>query len=108
MPAACAAVSGATVTVTNKATGAIRRAVTNSEGVYAFPALLPGAYELKVEQAGFKKAVLDNITLEVQQTSRRDVTHLDVRQAARRDAGGATYRRGIPATTHSGFAVPGR
>jgi hypothetical protein len=69
-----AAVSGATVTVTNKATGAIRRAVTNSEGLYAFPALLPGLYELKVEQAGFKTAVLDNITLEVQQTSRRDVT----------------------------------
>ena len=69
-----AAVAGATVTVTNKATGAIRRAVSNSEGLYAFPSLLPGLYELKVEQAGFKTAVLGNITLEVQQTSRRDVT----------------------------------
>jgi hypothetical protein len=69
-----AAVAGATVTVTNKATGAIRRAVSNGEGLYAFPSLLPGLYELKVEQAGFKTAVLGNITLEVQQTSRRDVT----------------------------------
>jgi len=69
-----AAVSGAGVTVTNKATGATRRATTNNEGLYAFPALLPGVYELKVEAAGFKTAQLDNITLEVQQTSRRDVT----------------------------------
>jgi hypothetical protein len=69
-----AAVSGATVTVTNKATGAMRKAATNSEGLYAFPALLPGLYGLKVEAAGFKTAALDNFTLEVQQTSRRDVT----------------------------------
>ena len=69
-----AAVSGAAVIVTNKATGATRRAVTNSGGLYAFPSLLPGVYELKVEHAGFKTALLDNITLEVQQTSRRDVT----------------------------------
>jgi hypothetical protein len=69
-----AAVSGATVTVTNKATGAARKVVTNSEGLYSFPSLMPGVYELKVERAGFKTAALDNITLEVQQTARRDVT----------------------------------
>jgi hypothetical protein len=68
-----AAVSGATVTVTNKATGATRRATTNTEGLYAFPSLLPGMYELKVEAAGFKTAQLGNITLEVQQTARRDI-----------------------------------
>jgi uncharacterized membrane protein len=51
-----AAVSGATATVTNKATGATRRVTTNSEGLYAFPGLLPGVYELKVEQGGFKTA----------------------------------------------------
>jgi hypothetical protein len=68
-----AAVSGATATVTNKATGATRKVVTNSEGLYSFPSLMPGVYELKVEQAGFKTARLDNITLEVQQTARLDV-----------------------------------
>jgi hypothetical protein len=68
-----AAVSGATATVTNKATGATRKVVTNSEGLYSFPSLTPGVYELKVEQAGFKTARLDNITLEVQQTARLDV-----------------------------------
>jgi hypothetical protein len=68
-----AAVSGANVTVTNKATGALRKATTNSEGLYSFPSLLPGIYELKVEQSGFKTARLDNIKLEVQQTARLDV-----------------------------------
>jgi hypothetical protein len=68
-----AAVSGATATVTNKATGVTRKVVTNSEGLYSFPSLMPGVYELKVEQAGFKTARLDNITLEVQQTARLDV-----------------------------------
>jgi hypothetical protein len=68
-----AALTGATVTVTNKATAATRIATTNSEGLYAFPSLLPGLYELKVEQQGFKTARLDNITLAVQQTARLDV-----------------------------------
>ncbi len=68
------AIAGATVTVTNKATGAARRVTTNSEGLYSFPSLLPGAYELKIEQAGFKTAKLDNIRVEVQQTVRLDVT----------------------------------
>ena len=74
MPKWGAAVSGASVTVTNKATGAARKITTNNEGLYAFPSLLPGQYDLKIEQQGFKTAVRDNITLEVQQTVRLDVT----------------------------------
>jgi hypothetical protein len=69
-----AAVSGATVTVTNKATGAARRAATNSEGLYAFPSLLPGQYEVRIEHSGFKSVLRDNINLEVQQTIRLDAT----------------------------------
>ncbi len=68
-----ASVAGATVTVTNKATGATRKVVTTGEGLYAFPSLLPGLYEMKIERQGFKTSFLDNITLEVQQTLRRDV-----------------------------------
>ena len=52
-----AAVAGASVTVTNKATGATRKVTTNSEGLYSFPSLPPGVYELKVEQTGFKTAL---------------------------------------------------
>ena len=67
------AVAGATVMVRNKATGATRNITTNNEGLYTFPSLLPGQYDLKIEQQGFKTAVRDNITLEVQQTVRLDV-----------------------------------
>jgi hypothetical protein len=69
-----AAVVGATVTVTSQATGAARRATTNSEGIYSFPSLLPGDYEMKVEQQGFKTAVRGNVQLQVQQTARIDIT----------------------------------
>ena len=69
-----AAVAGGTVSITNKATGATRKITTNSEGLYSFPSLLPGTYALKVEQAGFKTAQIDDIKLEVQQTSRLDIT----------------------------------
>ena len=68
-----ATLGGATVTVMNKATASTRITTTNSEGLYAFPSLSPGLYELKVEQQGFKTARLDNITLAVQQTARLDV-----------------------------------
>src|SRR6185369_5068722 len=68
-----AAVSGASVTVTNKATGAMRKVITNSEGLYSFPSLPPGIYELKVEQTGFMLLVNDNVRLEVQQAARLDV-----------------------------------
>ena len=69
-----AVVSGASVVVTNKATEATRKATTNEEGLYAFPSLPPGLYELTVERAGFKDAHIDNIRLEVQQAARLDVT----------------------------------
>jgi len=68
-----AAVTGASVTVTNKATQATRNVTTNSEGLYSFPSLLPGVYVLRVEQSGFKTARIDNINQAVQQTTRLDV-----------------------------------
>lgn len=69
-----AAVEGATVTVTSVATGAVRRVQTNAEGIFSFPALLPGGYTVKVEQQGFKTSLRDGIQLEVQQTARVDIT----------------------------------
>jgi len=68
-----AAISGASVTVTNKATGATRNATTNSEGLYSFPSLPPGTYALKVEQTGFKISLNENVRLDVQQAARLDV-----------------------------------
>ncbi|MFN0086952.1 MAG: carboxypeptidase regulatory-like domain-containing protein [Blastocatellia bacterium] len=69
-----AAVNGASVTVSNMATGATRKVTTNSGGVYSFPSLMPGGYTLKVEHTGFKTAVRDSLQLEVQQVARIDIS----------------------------------
>src|SRR5262247_3269510 len=59
-----AIISGASVTATNKATGATRNATTNSAGEYQFSALPPGDYEVKVTMQGFKSE-LRPLTLQV-------------------------------------------
>jgi hypothetical protein len=49
-----AAVAGATVTITNRATGMKRSAATNDTGRFDFPQLKPGSYSVKVEAGGFE------------------------------------------------------
>ena len=66
-----AVVPNARVTVTNTATNASRNTVTNSEGIYAFPSLVPGPYEVRIEAAGFRTATA-KLELQVQQTARVD------------------------------------
>jgi hypothetical protein len=63
--AAGAAVVGAQVIVTNLETNAVNRSVSSESGDYVIPALPPGRYKLEVEASGFKKAVRENLTLEV-------------------------------------------
>ena len=46
-------VAGAAVQLTAVSTGTIRRVVTNQQGVFEAPALLPDDYELKIEASGF-------------------------------------------------------
>jgi Carboxypeptidase regulatory-like domain len=48
------AVPGAIVSVTNTATGTKQTVTTDSGGVYSFPALAVGQYDLKVEATGFQ------------------------------------------------------
>lgn len=67
-----ASVAGASVTVRNISTNGLRTTVTNEEGVYTVPALVPGLYEVKAEKPGFKVASRGNIELQVQQTARVD------------------------------------
>src|SRR5579859_608033 len=69
-----AAVAGASVIVTNLATGGVVRAQTNSAGVYNAPSLPVGTYELRVETPGFKAYVAQNIVIEVTRLVRVDVT----------------------------------
>jgi hypothetical protein len=71
----------AAVTATNTATNVIRSTATNNAGVYDFPDLAPGTYNVKVSSPGFETMIKTNIELQVQQTARIDFT-LSVGQAA--------------------------
>ena len=61
-------VPGATVSATDAARGATATAVTNEQGLFQIPYLLPGTYRLTVELAGFKKHVQNNVILQMNQT----------------------------------------
>jgi hypothetical protein len=67
-----AVAAGAAITVTNSATNVSRSTVTNSAGVYSFPNLVPGTYQVKVVVAGFDTIVKNGIELQVQATVRAD------------------------------------
>src|ERR1044072_1341057 len=58
-----AVVTNATVTVTSKSTGEIRKTNTGGDGIYAVETLLPGEYEIKIEAQSFSTQV---ITAQVQ------------------------------------------
>src|SRR4029077_5680865 len=60
-----AAISAATVTSKNLATGEIRSVVTNAEGFYSMPNLLPGSYDVAVTANQFSQAVRKGIVLTV-------------------------------------------
>ncbi len=60
-----AVVPGATVTITNVARGTSVTVVTSDVGYFQAPYLIPGAYRITVELAGFKKLVREGIELRV-------------------------------------------
>src|SRR5258706_16286959 len=57
-------VASAAVTVTNQATGGARAANTNQVGLYSFPSLPPGIYDLKVTAPGFQVVTRRDIELQ--------------------------------------------
>ena len=63
-----ASIPGAKVTIQNQATGVKQEGPTNSEGRFFNGFVLPGAYRVTVEKAGFGKYVQSNLTINVQQT----------------------------------------
>ena len=68
-----AVIPNAPVTAANTGTNAVRNTATTDQGLYSFPALVPGEYEVKVETKGFRPAAR-RLTLQVQQTARVDFT----------------------------------
>src|SRR5580692_192059 len=78
-----AAISGATVEATNVADAVTQKTVTNNDGAYRFPSVIPGTYTVTVTKQGFAQFV-------------RGATRIDVGIAVRVDAklpvGGATSK----------------
>ena len=68
-----ALVAGAKVTITQPSTGLTRSTVSNSAGLYNFPGLNIGTYDLTASAAGFQTTVQSGLELNVSQTLRADV-----------------------------------
>src|SRR5262245_56236844 len=60
-----AALVGATVNLKNVETNIVNATTANEDGVYNFPLLQPGKYQLSVTQQGFKAAQRNDIELRV-------------------------------------------
>ena len=60
-----AVVPGATITARNAAIGVERVTTSDTRGQYTFPALPVGDYVVAASAAGFKKQVIENLTIEV-------------------------------------------
>ncbi len=68
------AIVGASVTAKERDRGTEWPTKTNEDGIYAFPRVPIGNYELRVEASGFKTSTQPNIQLEVNQRARIDLT----------------------------------
>lgn len=71
------AMSGAEAQATHLATGVVSRTTVNSAGVYSFPYLPIGTYEVRIKATGMKEAVVTGVLVAPNNISRVDRT-LDV------------------------------
>jgi len=71
--ASAAVLPGVDIVVTNEGTGMVRNALTNESGNYTVPLLPVGTYRVEADLAGFRKAVVRNITVQVDQKARIDL-----------------------------------
>jgi outer membrane receptor protein involved in Fe transport len=63
-----AVITGATITLTQLATGQSRTATSNSTGFYTFPQVKPDKYRLRIERQGFAPLVREEVLLQVGDT----------------------------------------
>jgi outer membrane receptor protein involved in Fe transport len=64
-----AQIAGAKITAVNTGTGESHETISNGEGFYVFPVLLPGHYDLTVEKQGFDAQVKAGVEVLIGQTS---------------------------------------
>jgi len=68
-----ASIPGAKINLTNTGTNAVRSAVSDTNGVYAFVGVEVGTYGIGVDATGFQKATLTPFNLGARQTQRVDI-----------------------------------
>lgn len=68
-----AAVAGAKVAARNELTNVERETFSNDRGSYAIQFLAPGAYDVSIEQQGFKRPTYKKVVVQVDQTASLDV-----------------------------------
>jgi len=70
-----ALVKGATVDIIDQSTGSsVRSVTTGDDGGYAATLLPPGVYRVEITASSFKKAVIQGVSVRIQETTRQDVT----------------------------------
>ena len=69
-----AVVPNANVTLTNEGTGVTNHMPTSAQGFYTFPTLEPGRYSVSVSASGFRTTVAKGNLVQVEQSTRVDVT----------------------------------
>jgi hypothetical protein len=68
-----AVVSGAAVTLTNKGTGQVLEATTDSEGNYSINNILPGVYDIKATKQGFATYTQTDLNVSTNNVTRVDM-----------------------------------
>src|SRR5512143_1655998 len=63
-----APIPAASVTVKDATRGTTVTSITNNEGLFQVPYLLPGTYQVTVEVSGFKKHVQDGVVVQMNET----------------------------------------
>jgi outer membrane receptor protein involved in Fe transport len=69
-----AVLPGVTVTAKSPTLVGVQTTVSDTSGIYRFPALAPGTYQISAELQGFGPAVVENVGLELGQVLKVDLT----------------------------------
>lgn len=69
-----AIVPGATIKLTNVATGVSQTTTANETGQYTFPTVTPGTYSVEVTKQGFRKATVQNLLVDIAKSYLVNVT----------------------------------